>query len=781
MEEEDRGRDEIKESKPEEMEEEEIEEVDDAPKDESFMTFGKSFFTDSRLSAEEKKLIGNKRKRAIKKEKKLKRLPINIFEKKDKKRETSIFQEIFNNISKKTALTPVDIENEAKKLNYKLDAENISFFTELAAAKYSSRKIGLPTDFVKKKFHLYAKVPFVTDTIMITNDYLAWKVYAAPLLMTTWKENFTAYSNSVHYCSIKEISVVTNSVFELKEAFTGYVQDYNDNYSILIKEKLKAEEVNELINGINDKKINPSQIQLLDKSWYNYYDTSKIIIYCSPKLELNKLKDILLNTECVSAKNPLNAGLKKFKSSDKTGYYLNIHDIKPVKFTPAVMYLNPRIKDLTYFVAGHLDTNEVFNACQMAVNTKTKFVVQLPLPPNAIFWDNVSSLIRILNLMLVTSKAMEKEMKENITQITELYFTYKDIFNAWKKTYYIFQSVVLKFYDSITNKIQIDTIIRLKNKANEFINAFSFLKNDTSYTEIVKLVTSLPNPHLMQKFLQTNAALELMTSLSRFIVVLETGKSLEKEGLSIVEMYKGIGILCFSVLFGEGFQMIPKIRSKAAFLAGSGKDLNEGTYIKNLSYLISVFEAKKAKDKKEALEKSKISYEDLDETISSAITNSIDFMFDSNLKEAEDDIKKQIRSDPTLYKILREEIIELLKNGETKHDIMAIVDFLEVPQFNSFISAFGQLKEEVAKKAEKVDDAKILKGIKLAPGSKRKRRVFKKPTKRKKKLKYSDLSTEASLIIEPKKILEAGVIKEEGGKAELEKAIIDINEAFGLK
>ena len=72
MEEEDRGRDEIKESKPEEMEEEEIEEVDDAPKDESFMTFGKSFFTDSRLSAEEKKLIGNKRKRAIKKEKKLK-------------------------------------------------------------------------------------------------------------------------------------------------------------------------------------------------------------------------------------------------------------------------------------------------------------------------------------------------------------------------------------------------------------------------------------------------------------------------------------------------------------------------------------------------------------------------------------------------------------------------------------------------------------------------------------------------------------------------------------
>lgn len=774
-------KDEIKEPKPEDMEEEEIEEVDDAPKDESFMTFGKSFFTDSRLSAEEKKLIGNKRKRAIKKEKKLKRLPINIFEKKDKKRETSVFQEIFNNISKKTALTPVDIENEAKKLNYKLDAENISFFTELAAAKYSSRKIGLPTDFIKKKFHLYAKVPFVSDTILITNDFLAWKIYAAPLLMTTWKENFVAYTEAVKFASIKEISVVTNSVFQLKEAFTGYVQDYNDNYSILIKDKLKAEEVNEIINGLNTNKIVPSQIKTLDQSTYNYIDTSRVIIYCSPKLTLDKLRDILLNTECISSKNPLNAGLKKFKSSDKTGYYINIHDIKPVKFTPAVMYLNPRVKDLTYFVSGYLDSNETFNACQAAINNKTKFVIQLPLPPNAIFWDNVSSFIRILNLMLVTAHAMEKDMKENITQITELYFTYKDIYNAWKKTYYIFQSVVLKFYDSITNKVQIDTIIRLKNKANEFINAFSFLKNDSSYTEIVKLITSLPNPHLMQKFLQTNAALELMTSISKFIVVLESGKSLEKEGLSVVEMYKGIGILCFSVLFGEGFQMIPKIRSKAAFLAGSGKDLNEATYVKNIGYLINAFKLKREEDKKAALEKSKISFEDLDETISSAITNSIDLMLDVNLKDAEEDIKKQIRSDPTLYKILREEILELLKNGETKHDIMAVADFLEVPQFNSFIAAFGKLKEEVAKKAEKVDDAKLLKGIKLAPGSKRKRRIFKKPTKRKKKLRYSDLSTEASLIIEPKKILEAGEIKEEGSKAELEKAILDINEAFGLK
>ena len=775
------GFDEIKEEK--DMEEEEIEgEEDTGIKEESFMTFGKSFFTDSRLTDEEKKLIGNKRKRAIKKEKKLKKLPVNVFEKKQKQKEVSVFQEIFNNISKKTAITPADIENEAKKLNYKLDAENISFFTELAAAKYSSKKIDLPTTFIKKKFHLYAKVPFVTDTIIITNDLLAWKVYAAPLIMTSWKENFSAYTNSVKFSTIEEISVVTNSVFQVKEVFTGYVQDYNDNYTILVKERLTAEEVAAVIKAIEDKTLVPNQITLLDNSLYNYYDTEKIIIYCSPDLKLPGLKEIIANTICIGAKNPLTAGLKKFKSSDKTGYYLNIHDIKPVRFTPAVMYLNPRINDLTYFVSGTLDTNEVYNTCQITINSDAKFVTQLPLPPNAIFWDNLSSFIRMLNLLTVTATDMKKEMRDNITQITEIYFTYKDIYNAWKKCYFIFQSVVLKFYDAITNKVQIDTIIKLKSKANEFINAFAFLKNDSSYTEIVKLITYLPNPILMQKFLQTNAALELMTSIAKFITVLESGKSLEKEGLSIIEMYKGIGILCFSVLFGEGFQMIPKIRSKAAFLAGSAKDLNEGIYTKNIGYLINAFELKREEAKKDVLSRSKISYEDLDEIISSVITNSIDLLLDPNLKDAEEDIKKQIRSDNALYKILREEIIEMLKNGEKKYDIMGVADFLEVEAFNTFITAFGKLKEEIAKKAAKVDNSKILSGIKLAPGTKRKIRRFRRPKKKTDKVRYSDLSTEPSLIIDTRKIGSAAEeIVEEGGKVQIEKAITDIAEAFGLK
>ena len=58
--------DEIKEEKV--MEEEEVEDDDTGIKEDSFMTFGKSFFTDSRLTDEERKLIGNKRKRAIKKD-----------------------------------------------------------------------------------------------------------------------------------------------------------------------------------------------------------------------------------------------------------------------------------------------------------------------------------------------------------------------------------------------------------------------------------------------------------------------------------------------------------------------------------------------------------------------------------------------------------------------------------------------------------------------------------------------------------------------------------------
>ena len=136
-----------------------------------------------------------------------------------------------------------------------------------------------------------------------------------------------------------------------------------------------------------------------------------------------------------------------------------------------------------------------------------------------------------------------------------------------------------------------------------------------------------------------------------------------------------------------------------------------------------------------------ISYKDLDEVISQVINNSINLLDDTSLKKNIDEIKKQIRSDEILYEDLRNEIMEQLAVNE-KNDIVAVGDFLDVPSFMNFITAFQQLYLLLDNSTENVDANKILSSIQTKPHKVRK---FKRIKKKKKRAKEDLPKLEANL------------------------------------
>lgn len=746
------------------MEEEPAEKMidvgDDAPKEEdSFMTFGKKYI--NTLGEGERAMLGYKRKRKEKKEKVPQRLPFGAYAIKKAKREPSIFQTLFNKIINKPDVSYIDVENEAKKLNYKMDDETIKFFVELSAAKYSAKKVGLPSIFCKQPLHLYAKTPYVTETGFVTNDYLTWAIYSSPLISSSvWSENFSKYKDAIINPKLKEMSFVTDSVFQLTNSTSGYIQDFNENYSVIITADLEEKEVRDFIQDLNENKVVAQNVTTLDNKNFTVYATTNILLYVPQGTTTDDIAKILIRTKCVNTKNKLSSGLKKFKANDKIGYYINLHDIKLTKFTPSVLFLTPGIKKPTLFISGELDTNEVYNALDTFINSGAKTTRVLPLPPNAIFWDNLNSFVYMLNLLTITSKSATTEFLKEAYDIAEIYFTYKDVIKAWKNAYNLFSNTVLNFYDAVTGRITIDSITKLKSKAYDFIQLYNSLRNDKSYVNIANLITLLPNNTLMRNFISNTASSDLMNAIYNFITVLETGKSLSEKKLSIVDMYKSLGILCNSVFFDEGYAVIPKIRSKAAFLGGSGKDMNEETYTKNVLYLLNKFKEKK-EAKKEATSML-ISYKDLDEVISQVINNSINLLDDTSLKKNIDEIKKQIRSDEILYEDLRNEIMEQLAVNE-KNDIVAVGDFLDVPSFMNFITAFQQLYLLLDNSTENVDANKILSSIQTKPHKVRKfRRIKKKKKRAKEDLPKLEANLDTNLTIDTTTLSKAASKLKEG-------------------
>ena len=670
------------------------------------------------LQEEQKELLQHKRKR---KEKKLKRLPLQIAKNKNRRIEPSVFQKIFNDISKMEVLSENGITEVARKLNYQLDKQNINFFMEIGKAKVSIRKYGLPGNICKHPFHIFASLPFYETCGLFTNDKVVWNFYYSQIFTKRWKTNLLRFAELYKDSKIVDFSIITDSVFSCEKMFSGYVQDYAKNVTIISDRPITNE---------NEKKL---IIQELDSGKGN------IIIYTTPNggnfrfiqyksmimcAGVDQKFEVLLNAsskiKCINSKNKLSEGLKTVKINNKIGSYFNLHDIKTTDFIPSCLFFDPAVKNVKFYVSAILDTNTVYNEIEKDI-IKYKSLLEIPLPDNAVFWDNISSYVQLISLYKVTlNEALNPDLSKSIAETVEIYYKYKDIFSAWKRVYKQFESITLSFYDSVTTKLTIDGIIRLQAKVTEFLGNYTYLKNDNSiYEPVRKFFAFIPGIKMINNFIITNIPYEIGTSIAKLITILKTGKKSEEDKtISIENMFRTIGIFCTKVMFNGDYPIIPKVRSQAAFLGNIKGELTDENIKNNINFLISSF-VKKLKDIDYNVEKEMfVNIGKMYDIIDRMIENSAKKLDNAYLSGNIEEFKKKVKTDKTLFESLFNDVKDLLK-VEDIDTIIAYADFLENSLFNSFTKAFAQLGEVMYNGLDKVDFKRILDSINVKPKAKK--------------------------------------------------------------
>ena len=674
---------------------------------------------DELLSKEQKALLGQKKKR-VKKLKKLREGSAKV-----KVRQISDVQKLFNALSKKSSFTEDDVKTAARDINFKIDQTNVDFFVTLGQVRSNLRKFGIPGSLCKNPFHIFFKFQFYAQTQIVTNDVNAWNAYYWYFFTKNEKvEDLSDYSLLARNSEIKEFSIITDTSFQCKGLKSGYVQDYTKDATLITEKGLSPEEViaykDKLTKG-EDSAIALKVVDITGSNAYVLYQYKNLMVVAPAN---SNLEDMLLATDkvkCVNTKNKLVTGLKEVKVDPNLGNYLNIHEFKTTGFSPSCIFLNPPIANPLMFINADLEMNDVYNAISSNMD-KFDNLSKIPLPPNAIFWDNLDSAVQLFAFIKLVHNTHET-VSAQIAFIVQRYHEFKSNITTWKRLYGLFESVVLSFYDRITNKITIDSIRTLSSKVERFIREYNDEKIQVSaYQTMIRISEYLPNTIFMRNFIQKTIAIDLMYALAKLISMINVGK-LEDKQYSVFELFKAVGLSCYQVLFNGTVPMIPKIRSKCAFLGGLLYDTTNEKYKKNINYLIDSYKKSAASNLR--LQNGKLDADSMDELVKNIVLNTLknsnsEVLQDQDNAEA---IVNKVMTEADLLKSLRSNVEDLLLLNNI-NEIKANATFADDETFMTFLKTFNDIAEKVDRK--QIEPEKVLQTVEVKVDNKPKEKKFRK-------------------------------------------------------
>ena len=683
--------------------------------------------------------------------------------KKKKVTELTNAQKVYDILQKSSSIDENSIRAAASEANVVITPDNVKFFASLGQARANLRKFGVPGTICKHPFHLFTKSRFYAATEVITNDINAiYSFYWLMFTVAAKEGGIQEYTAIGADSKIKDFSFVTDNSFVCKTVKSGYVQDYSPKVGLIAPKALTTTEMDEFAQAILKFKEtgaisvvinNPEKTQ---KMLFLQYKQTLLI-----GLGANKDEDVLTlikaagNIECVNAKNALQKGLKEIKIDAAQGSYLNIHDLKPTDFSPSCLFITPTINNPRIFINAEIETNILYDHLVKECKKKDTDLSQIVLPPNSIFWDNLDSAIELFAFIKLINNPAER-ISEQLLYITTYYNEFKANYLAWRRIYNSFENIVLTFYDKITTKLQIDPIIALEKRVISFITDYQTLRNYKSYGFLIHILDMLPGVIMMRNFVSTNAAIDLAYGIARLIALLKASETGDKD---IAGLFHTIGYSCFNSLFDGRIPMIPKIRSRCAFVGGLMTTLSTDDFQANFKYLVDSYK-KGVIAKIDRDEAGKIKSIDdisvIDEIVRKVIVNTIDGGDSNYLKENVGAVIEKVFAAPHLIRALREDVTDLLtKNAEDT--VKANATFINDNLFMGYLKTLEEMQKQADEAGEDLDAdelASLLQVASEAPDAKKKRRLkFKKTLgkREKKTFKINNVKKSGKITLKKEK------------------------------
>ena len=648
-----------------------------------------------------------------------------------KKIQPSTAQQLFNILGKKEMIDEGAVRSAADEAKFgtKLSKEMIDFFISLGKARVSLKKLGIPGTLCRNPFHLFKSFVPYDITQIFTNDSNAINCYFWMLFGKNVAENgLKEYTQMCKESKIKSFSIVTDKTFLCNSVLSGYVQDYSKKISIICPRALNEQEIKDFAKSIEGKEVGSILATIANPSGDNvvYFLQYKELLVISPtEINVNNVLAETAKVKCVNSKNNLQAGLKEVKIDTSLGNYLNVHDIKPTDFSPSCLFISPAVASAKMFIDVELETNSVYFSLSQQMKSVKK-LEELSIPENAIFWDNIDSAIQMFGFIRLIDKPNDDVEADLIYVITK-YQEYRNNFSAWKHLYSNFEAIVLTFYDKITNKLTIDNITTLTPKVSKFISDYNNERtNSGPFDAISRIMGLLPGAKLMKNFVTTPLAIELIYAIARLIAILKDMKTSEGE-YSISDLFKTIGLTCSNVLYDGSFAMIPKIRSKSAFIGGLMTDMSKVEYDKNIDYLVSTYKKSYVAGLKEEVKVEDLN--NMDDLVKIVIENTIKAGDSEYLKENVEAITGKVMADSKLLGSLREDIKALLLNN-TIDQIRANGTFIADDLFMGFLKTFNEMNKAIEDAGGNAEPEEIAAMVKIDEGAKKDKASINKFTKK---------------------------------------------------
>lgn len=621
---------------------------------------------------------------------------VELLGKKRKRIEPTVRQQLLNDVIKTADYTTEGVKEAAIKRKMVVSDKEAKFIAELGKTKVTVKKLGIPPELCKKPLHLFLSIGEMGDTMkFVTDDSLLWKCLYN---MVRYKDRSTIskYENFLVRSTIKKFSMVSDVLSVNGMSYSGYAQDKERNYFFAKTENgnYSSGYVKQLLDfgaGVYGK----TNIKMSGGAIYTFLGKGDAVII-APAADWSKpdgLATKLSDTRMINSKNKLASGMKEIKNTkkDQIGTYLNIHDMAVTDFVPSVLFFE-KLENVRMFLNIELDKNAFYNALPKADNYKT---MVLNLPKNCVFWDNLESYVEMLNIAYFDNDKFSYTQRNDFNSIYVEYSNYKTAFNAWRILYYNFEDIITGYYDSITTKVTYDQIMKLQDKVNFFIDNYYYLTEHATYIAIRTFFSELGVVcEMMNIFVSTKASIDAIECIKKVIRLLATSNTTKLE-----DFVRVTGVLCLQCMYDGDYAMIPKVRSKAAFLGNvTGEKITGDVLRRNIVELTKQFNERLIKGLEDAKKGPDVltPYKKMNQIIKTSIENTIRRYKNYKFKGMEDVIR-ELLDDPVLRESIAEETAGWIESGDFKDEELLNLDYLYNFDVLNQLQAFDQIATKVFK------------------------------------------------------------------------------------
>ena len=277
------------------------------------------------------------------------------------------------------------------------------------------------------------------------------------------------------------VTVVTDNFSVDNEITTGFIQDYNEDFSAICDPNL----IEDTKKKIVEEKENPGTFDY-EGDEYEFFGTPDLCVVFKEGMSdeeiLGKLAGMLYFKY---DKNTVSLDAKTIET-DNTLMYIN-KSFAPERFCPTFWSCINEL-NLTILFEYIIDYNRLYEEIQ----DSQKKEAGLSFPDNLCYWDTMNQCFDFLSVLGLTSEILTKENKDKILDWCQAFYGMKRTLAIWKENQLSYERILKDFISAFLNNSDYNRFIRLSGKVDKYISISDKLRNDPSFNSVSAFFASLP-------------------------------------------------------------------------------------------------------------------------------------------------------------------------------------------------------------------------------------------------------------------------------------------------